>query len=311
MTLALSAALRDALEKWLATRGAVHGLAANTVAAYRADLLSHLAFMVAHLGEGGGVRVLRAVRIADMRAWMAHERAHQVSGRSLARKLSAVKNFYRWLSEREGFDATAILSIRAPKAPEKLPRPLEADAAMAIIDTAGEIAREDWISARDMAVLTLLYGCGLRISEALSLNMADAPLPDTLRITGKGGKTRLVPVIAPARDVVDRYAALMPFAREADAPLFRGKRGGRLSARQAQKVMEQGRLMLGLPKSATPHALRHSFATHLLNAGGDLRAIQDLLGHVSLATTQGYTAVDQVSLMEVYDRTHPRAGAGS
>lgn len=307
MTLALSPAVRDALEDWLQTCKSLRGLADNTVEAYRTDLTAHLAFMALHLGGEVGLAPLQRLRVADMRAWMAHERAREVSARSLSRALSAVKNFYGWLAERDGFDASAVLSIRAPKSPARLPRPLDADAAQRLIETAGETAASDWVAARDMAVLTLLYGCGLRISEALALNQSDAPLADVLRITGKGNKTRIVPVIKPARQAVDRYLTLMPFATEPEGPLFRGVRGNRLAARQVQKTMEQVRMMLGLPKTATPHALRHSFATHLLNAGGDLRAIQDLLGHASLSTTQVYTSVDQARMMEVFEKTHPRA----
>ena len=243
-----------------------------------------------------------------MRAWMAHERGRGVGARSLARALSAVKSFYRWLSDREGFEATAVLSARAPKFQKKLPRPLAPDAARAMIDTVELQAREPWVAARDTAVITLLYGCGLRISEALSLTCDDAPLPPTLVIRGKGGKERIVPVIDPARSAVDAYLAACPFPADAGAPLFRGVRGGALSPRAVQKVMERARLQLGLPATATPHALRHSFATHLLGAGGDLRAIQELLGHASLSTTQAYTAVDTARLMEVYDRAHPRSG---
>ncbi len=309
MTAALSPALRSALEEWLAACRALRGHADNTTEAYRADLLSHLGFMTSHLGGGVGLSALKNIRISHMRAWMAHEHARGVSARSLARALSAVRNFHGWLAECDGFDASAVLSVRAPRIPARLPRPLEVDAARAMIGTVGDQARADWIAARDVAVLTLLYGCGLRISEALGLNGSDAPLPDTLRVVGKGGKTRVIPVIAPARGAVDQYLALTPFAMEGTAPLFRGRRGGRLSPRQIQATVERARLMLGLPKSATPHALRHSFATHLLNAGGDLRAIQDLLGHASLATTQVYTAIDQARLMEVYDQAHPRAKA--
>lgn len=307
MTLALSPAVRDTLEDWLQTCKALRNLADNTIEAYRADLTVHLCFMANHLGGETGLGSLRTLQIADMRAWMAHERARGVSARSLARSLSAVKNFYGWLSERDGFDATAVLSIRTPKTPARLPRPLDVKAASQLIDAAGDMATTDWVAARDVAVLTLLYGCGLRVSEALALNQSDAPLPEVMRITGKGGKTRVVPVIAPARSAVDSYVTLMPFAPQPDGPLFRGVRGRRLAPRQVQKTMEQVRLMLGLPKTATPHALRHSFATHLLNAGGDLRAIQDLLGHASLSTTQVYTAVDETHLMQVYDKAHPRA----
>ncbi len=238
---------------------------------------------------------------------MAHERGRGVAARSLARALSAVKGFLRWLAEREGFDATAILAARSPKFRRKLPRPLDEDAARAMIETVGEQTQTDWIAARDMAVVTLLYGCGLRISEALSLTCADTPLPEVLRIRGKGGKERLVPVIPAARAAVARYQRLAPHPEMPGAPLFRGARGGPLSPRLIAKAMEQARMQLGLPATATPHAMRHSFATHLLSAGGDLRAIQELLGHASLSTTQAYTAVDTARLMEVYDRAHPRA----
>ena len=242
-----------------------------------------------------------------MRAWMAHLRRTQISSRSMARKLSAVKTFYRWLSEREGFEPTAVLATRAPKFQKKLPRPLSEDAARAMIDTVELQSTTSWQGARDAAVVTLLYGCGLRISEALGLTGADAPLPGVLRIRGKGGKERPVPVIAAARDAVDAYLRLCPHVLTASGPLFVGVRGGALSARLIQDVMAKARMQLGLPSSATPHAMRHSFATHLLAAGGDLRAIQELLGHASLSTTQAYTAVDTARLMEVYDKAHPRA----
>ncbi len=242
-----------------------------------------------------------------MRAWMAHERSRGLSARSLARALSAVKSFYRWLAEREGFDTTAVLSARAPKFSRRLPRPLDEGAARRMLETVEGQADRPWVAARDVAVVTLLWGCGLRISEALGLRGRDAPLPKALRIRGKGGKERLVPVIPIAREAVERYRALCPFEPEPDAPLFRGVRGGQLNARQVARVMEQARMACGLPASATPHALRHSFATHLLAAGGDLRAIQELLGHASLSTTQAYTAVDSTRLMEVYDKAHPRA----
>jgi integrase/recombinase XerC len=232
-----------------------------------------------------------------------------MSARSLARALSAVKGFTRWLAEREGFDPTAILAARSPKFRRKLPRPLSEDAAREVIGVMGTQPREDWVAARDAAVVTLLYGCGLRISEALSLTGAESPLPDTLRIRGKGGKERVVPALPAARAAVAAYVRLCPFpvADEPGAALFRGARGGPLNPRLIAKAMEQARLALGLPASATPHAMRHSFATHLLTAGGDLRAIQELLGHASLSTTQAYTAVDTERLMEVYEQAHPRA----
>ena len=266
-----------------------------------------LAFMTEHHGAPQGLAALERISVADMRAWMAHMRGTGLSARSLARKLSAVKSFYRWLAEREGFEPTAVLSTRAPKFRRKLPRPLAEDAAKRVIDTVELQSTEPWVAARDVAVVTLLYGCGLRISEALGLKGADAPLGRSLRITGKGGKERVVPVIDAARAAVDAYLKLCPHPMEPQAPLFRGVRGGALSPRVIQKAMAQTRAQLGLPSTATPHALRHSFATHLLSAGGDLRAIQELLGHASLSTTQAYTAVDTARLMEIYDRAHPRA----
>ncbi|MEM7472010.1 MAG: tyrosine recombinase XerC [Pseudomonadota bacterium] len=303
----ISPAARDALENWLAHIAALRAASENTIEAYRHDVLGFIAFISQHFGDQTGLKPLQKVRNTDMRAWMAHERGRGVAARSLARQLSAVKSFYRWFAERDGFEPTAVLATRAPKFQKKLPRPLAQDAAIAMIETVELQSSKDWVSARDVAVVTLLYGCGLRISEALSLKGRDAPLPEVLRITGKGNKERVVPVLAAARQAVERYRLSQPFELEPDAPLFRGVRGGALSPRLIAKVMENARHQLGLPATATPHAMRHSFATHLLEAGGDLRAIQELLGHASLSTTQAYTAVDTARLMEVYDKAHPRA----
>lgn len=303
----ISPAATDALAEWLTSIKALNSAADNTIAAYQTDVLGYLAFITRHFGEETGLAPLKRVQVRDMRAWMAHERGRGVSARSLARSLSAVKSFYRWLAEREGFDPTVVLSARAPRFQKKLPRPLAIDAAKALIDTVEMQSGKEWVAARDVAVITLLYGCGLRISEALSLTGADAPLPEVLRITGKGNKERIVPVIDAARVAVNRYLRACPHPPEPDAPLFRAIRGGPLRPRAIQKVMEATRLQLGLPATATPHALRHSFATHLLGAGGDLRAIQELLGHASLSTTQAYTSVDTARLMEVYDKAHPKA----
>lgn len=303
----ISPACRNALQLWLQGLRALDGASDNTINAYQGDLSSFLAFMTQHSGAPQGLAALARITTTDMRSWMAQERKAGTGARSLARRLSAVKSFYRWLAEREGFEPTAVLAARAPKFQKKLPRPLAEDAARAVIETVELQSNTDWIAARDVAVVTLLYGCGLRISEALSLTGKTAPLPSSLRILGKGGKERLVPVIAAAREAVARYIALSPYPNEADGPLFRGARGGALNPRQIQGAMAQARAQLGLPASATPHALRHSFATHLLEAGGDLRAIQELLGHASLSTTQAYTAVDTAHLMAVYNRSHPKA----
>ncbi|MHA1128120.1 MAG: tyrosine recombinase XerC [Alphaproteobacteria bacterium] len=295
------------LEEWLTRMSALHGSSPKTIEAYRRDVSGFLGFLGNHLGAPAGKSALAAVTISDMRAWMAFERNRGLSARSLARALSAVKSFYRWLGEAFKIEAAAVTATRAPKLKQRLPRPVSSDAAMALIDTV-EIQHENpWIAARDVAVVTLLYGCGLRISEALSLTRADHPLPEVLRINGKGDKTRIVPVLPAARQAVAEYLRLCPHTPPPDGPLFVGLRGKQLNPRMVQKVVEKSRLQLGLPATATPHALRHSFATHLLEAGGDLRSIQELLGHASLSTTQAYTAVNQARLMEVYDKAHPRA----
>lgn len=303
----LAPALGAALSDWLAQLSALKGGAANTIDAYRRDVARYLRFLSSHRGGAEGLATIATTPQSDLRAWMAEERARGLSPRSLARALSAVKGFTAWAADRTGRDATTVLAARGPKYRRKLPRPLSEDHAALMLSDIGEDASQDWIAARDQAVATLLYGLGLRISEALSLTGADHPLPPTLRIIGKGGKTRMVPVIPVAAEAVQAYVALCPFDLHKDQALFRGARGGPVNPRLIQGAMERARLRLGLPASATPHALRHSFATHLLSAGGDLRAIQELLGHASLSTTQGYTAVDAARLMEVYEKAHPRA----
>ncbi|WP_348540020.1 tyrosine recombinase XerC [Shimia sp. R11_0] len=303
----ISPAAQEALERFLAHKVALENVSDNTVAAYRRDVSDFITFMTMHRGEPQGLAPLKDIGVPDMRSWMAQARSSGIAPRSLARKLSAVKSFYRWLAEREGFEPTAVLAMRAPKFQAKLPRPLAEDAALQVLETVELQSQEDWVGARDVAVITLLYGCGLRISEALDLKGKDVPLPETLRIVGKGGKERLVPVLDAARAAMEHYISLSPHMVTEDGAVFRGVRGGPLSARVVQKTMQQTRQQLGLPASATPHALRHSFATHLLSAGGDLRAIQELLGHASLSTTQAYTQVDTARLMEVYNRTHPKA----
>ncbi|WP_374374516.1 tyrosine recombinase XerC [Tabrizicola sp.] len=293
--------------QWLSHLQALEGAAVNTIEAYRRDVARYLKFLATHRGGAEGIASVSRTAHADLRAWMAYERSRNLSPRSLARALSAVKSFTAWAADRSGTDATTVLSARGPKHRRKLPRPLSEDAAATMLDEIGADAHEDWIAARDTAIATLLYGLGLRISEALSLTAADHPLPETLRITGKGGKTRPVPVIPAAAEAVAAYVARCPYDLTPGDPLFRGARGGPVNPRLIQSAMERARLRLGLPATATPHALRHSFATHLLAAGGDLRAIQELLGHASLSTTQAYTSVDAARLMEVYEKAHPRA----
>ena len=303
----ISPAARDALQAWLDHQKSLKGAAENTLTAYSGDVGEFLAFMTEHKGETQGLGALSKITVSDMRSWMARSRSTGIGPRSLARKLSAVKAFYRWLSAREGFEPTAVLSTRSPKFTKKLPRPLAEDAARDLIEAVELQSLAPWVALRDVAVVTLLWGCGLRISEALGLKGDANPLPKVMRITGKGGKERIVPVVDAARDAVTAYVNACPFSLSDDGPLFRGVRGRALSPRAIQKSMASARMQLGLPATATPHAMRHSFATHLLNAGGDLRAIQELLGHASLSTTQAYTAVDTARLMDVYAKAHPKA----
>lgn len=295
------------LEDWLAQLGAVRGASQKTLVAYRRDVMNYLGFLGAHWGDAAGSAALGRVSTSDLRAWMAHERARGLSARSVARALSAVRSFHAWLGEARGLIAPAVTATRGPRVKPRLPRPVAPDAAKALIATVEAQSVEPWVAARDAAVVTLLYGCGLRISEALSLRQSAAPLGDMLRIRGKGGRERLVPVLPVAAAAVEAYRALMPFPPNPAAPLFRGVRGGELNQRHVQQMMANARMQLGLPSTTTPHAMRHSFATHLLEAGGDLRTIQELLGHATLATTQVYTGVDQARLMEVYAAAHPKA----
>ncbi|WBU59010.1 tyrosine recombinase XerC [Paracoccus albus] len=304
--LALTPAMADALAQWLQGEAAARDRSAHTITAYRDDTLAFLSFLGGHYGEGATPKSLASLKQIDMRAFAAAERARGLSARSLARRLSAIRSFLRWISDREGYDLSAALSTRGPKYQRSLPRPLAPDQARELLDHAGSHHAEPWIASRDMAVLTLLYGCGLRISEALSLTGAEWPMRESLTIRGKGGRERMVPVLPVAIDAIAAYLRLCPYPLEKDSPLFYGARGGPLRAGVLEGAMAKMRQSLGLPPTATPHALRHSFATHLLSAGGDLRTIQELLGHASLATTQVYTGVDDARLMEVYRNAHPR-----
>jgi integrase/recombinase XerC len=284
----------------------------KTVEAYERDLRQFLAFLTSHCGEPPTAALLSALEPRDIRAFMAARRMAGIGGRSLVRSLAGIRSFARHL-ERGGItEVSALSAVRGPKTPKSLPKPVSASAAKRMIDTdlrAGE-EREPWVLARDAAVLALLYGSGLRIAEALSLKRGDLPETgrgDSITVTGKGNKARMVPVLDRVLDLIAEYAALCPYDLPADGPLFVGAKGGPLSPRIIQLTMARLRGMLGLPDNATPHALRHSFATHLLSRGGDLRSIQELLGHASLSTTQIYTAVDTERLMEVYSSAHPRA----
>ncbi len=301
----LSEGASDLLERWLAQLSAVRQRSPKTVEAYRRDVAMYLGFLAGHQGGPMGLAALGNVTLAEIRAWMASERGRGLSSRSLARALSAVRSFYTWLDVAEGIDCAAIHVVRSPKLPTRLPRPVPEAGARAIVAAISADA-EPWVSARDQAALTLIWGSGLRISEALGLRQGDAPLGEVVRVTGKGGKQREVPVLPAARQAIEHYRRLCPHAPGRSDALFLGIRGGALNPRALQGAMAAARMSLGLPRSATPHALRHSFATQLLAAGGDLRAIQELLGHASLSATQIYTGVDESRLMEVYDQAHPR-----
>jgi len=281
----------------------------RTLEAYGFAAGRYIAFLERHRAEAMTVRSLAEVTAGEVRAWLAHLRGgdHPLSPRSLSQALSAIRTFHRFLDLRLDAPNAAIALVRGPRVKPGAPRPVTEDQARGLLaEPALDPDRETWESARDQAVLTLLYGCGLRISEALSLKRGDAPLAEELRITGKGAKTRIVPVLPAVRAAVDAYLAELPFALAPDAALFRAKRGGALSPRHVQATVQGLRGRLGLPASATPHALRHAFATHLLGAGADLRSIQELLGHASLSTTQRYTAVDAERLLTAYAQAHPR-----
>jgi len=298
-------ALRSQIAHWQRELGSVRRLAPNTLEAYGRDLDQFLSFLSGHVGGAVTLAVLRDLRGADIRAFMAVRRADSLGSRSLARVLSALKSFFRYL-EREGVVATEALNvIRTPKLPKSLPKALTVVEARSTITATAELEERPWVAARDMAVLSLCYGAGLRIAEALAVTRGDLDGP-SLRATGKGGKIRLVPLIDTVRRSIELYLELCPFKLWPEEPLFRGVKGGVLSPRLIQLRVVQLRSALGLPPSATPHALRHSFATHLLGRGGDLRAIQELLGHASLSTTQIYTAVDTERLLDSYRKAHPR-----
>ena len=303
--------LAAALVAWLQRLATERQLSARTVEAYGRDARQFLAFLGERFGAQPSIADFTDCAPADLRAFLAGRRAQGIDARSLQRALSALRSLARHIARDGGDAASALGAIRAPKAARRLPRPLSPADARAAATTApreGE-AREPWVLARDAAVLALCYGAGLRISEALSIRRADAPVgaAEAITVVGKGKKTRSTPVIAPVRKAVEDYLALCPYALKPEGPLFVGAKGGPLSPRIVQLAMQRIRGALGLPDSATPHALRHSFATHLLARGGDLRTIQDLLGHASLSTTQVYTGVDSTRLLAAYRAAHPRS----
>lgn len=303
----LSAPAAQLLGEWLGWLAHERRLARRTVEMYALDGGRYLAFLERHGGEAMTLDALTRIKAADMRAFLAERRREGACARTAALALSVVRSLHMFLAHRRDAPNPELRLVLGPKAPRPLPRPVTAKAAEAILDLAAEGENQAWIGARDTAVLALLYGAGLRISEALSLTEGDAPLGETLKITGKGAKDRIAPILPAVADAVEAYRAAHPFALAPHDRLFRGARGGPLRPELVQAKMRALRAQLGLPPTATPHALRHAFATELLGAGADLRVIQELLGHASLSTTQRYTQVDEAALGAIVDAAHPRA----
>ncbi|WP_417462532.1 tyrosine recombinase XerC [Kordiimonas sp.] len=296
----------DLVVKWQRYLKTERRASNHTLDAYGRDFSGFIQFLSKHHGGAVTASMLATQSVRDFRSYLAAKRGEGASARSTARALSTVRNFYRFIARSEGIENDAIKAIQGPKLPHRVPRPLTEDSARAVMETIGELADDDWIAARDTAIIALLYGCGLRIAEALAINMDQVPSGETMRIIGKREKERVVPVLPAVKDAIETYKALCPYVLKPDGPLFVGKRGARLNPRTVQATMQKVRALLGLPESATPHALRHSFATHLLSRGGDLRTIQELLGHADLKATQIYTEVDSARLLDVYDKAFRR-----
>ena len=305
--LSAAADVQEALGRWRRWLTMERRCSDHTVRNYLGDAARFLAFVTDHLGRPPSLNDLGSLTVADFRAYQAARAARGAASSSRARGLSAVRTLFRFLDRIGLLHNPALAVIRSPKLPEALPKPLTEVDARAVLDVAAELPGQDWVGRRDRALFAMLYGCGLRLGEALSLNRGDVPPGDTLTVTGKGGKQRMVPMLAAVRALLTDYLAACPYAGSGGSPLFVGARGGRLNPGVAERQMRRVRSALDLSETATPHALRHSFATHLLAAGGDLRAIQELLGHSALGTTQRYTKVDSTRLTAVYDAAHPRA----
>jgi len=293
--------------RWLAWLQHGRRRSPHTLRAYQTSALGFVAFLSAHLGAPVDAAALSALARTDLRAWLAARRATGVSPRSVARDLAAIRDFLRWAADAEGVAIDALAGLKGPRIKPGAPRPVGMGEARALIAAATDEASAPWIAARDTAVLLLLYGCGLRIGEAVGLPASVRPMGATISVTGKRAKTRIVPVLPVVAQAVETYARACPWPLPAAGPLFRGAKGGPLEAGMVRLAVRRARAALGLPDTATPHALRHSFATHLLARGADLRAIQELLGHASLASTQVYTDVDAARLLDIYRHAHPRA----
>ncbi|MCW5699518.1 MAG: tyrosine recombinase XerC [Rhodospirillales bacterium] len=297
----------EAFESWHRWLESERRAADNTTEAYERDVRGFLTFMARHLGAPPSLDDLGSLVAADFRSYLADLNGRGLARSSMARAMASVRGFFRFLERRELGHNGALRGVRTPKAPKPLPKALSVADALDVVDKIGNLSDDRWIALRDQALFLLLYGCGLRIGEALGLRRADLPVGDTLVVTGKGGKQRVVPLLPVVIEALHAYLDACPYFRDADDPLFVGARGKGLRAAVVQRQMKQLRVQLGLPETATPHALRHSFATHLLAGGGDLRTIQELLGHASLSTTQRYTEVDMARLAAVHRAAHPRA----
>ncbi|MFV3128821.1 tyrosine recombinase XerC [Niveispirillum sp. KHB5.9] len=305
---AAQADLLDAIDKWQRWLATEKGAAAATIRAYNIDLAGFLSFMAQYRERKPGLNDLGSLSLAELRAWLSDRAMDGAGAATRARSIAGVRNLFRWLDRNGIVHNPHVGALKAPKLKASLPRPLTAPDAATLLDEAAGLPDAPWVGLRDRALFTLLYGCGLRISEALNLNRDDLPPGSgSVRVLGKGSKQRQVPVLPAVHQAVAHYLAACPVPAPDDGALFLGSRGERLNASVARRQMQALRGQLGLPDSATPHALRHSFATHLLGSGADLRAIQDLLGHASLSTTQRYTDVDTEKLLAVYDQAHPRA----
>jgi integrase/recombinase XerC len=304
--LPVTASLAQGIAAWEQWLIAVKRASVHTATAYRIDLRHFLLFLSGHSGARIGFSHLNALEMKDIRAWLAQRSAH-FEAASTARALSTVKSFFRYLEKNGKVKNAAVFHIHGPKIKKSVPKALDAAQARSAMEAIGTQHEEEWVNKRDVALLVLIYGCGLRISEALSLTYQDIPAGDALTVTGKGNKQRMVPVLPVIREAIGEYVAACPFPFTDNAPLFLGKRGKALDPAIFQLQVRKMRYALNLPDSATPHAFRHSFATHLLSGGGDLRSIQELLGHASLSTTQRYTHVDKERLMNAYKNAHPRA----
>jgi integrase/recombinase XerC len=319
MTLAAEPAVESAISAWQAWLAHEKRTSPHTLSGYLRDLTQFLNFLNGHLGYAPGLQDLESLSTADFRGYLAEQSRRGLARTSIARAMSTLRNFFRFLERNNLARNTAIAGMRTPKVPHSVPKALSREEALEAVDAIADLSDKDWIGKRDTALLMLLYGAGLRIGEALDLNRDQMPRNDSLMVTGKGGKQRLVPILPVISDALGAYLDACPYGLDGDGagafsasdPMFVGARGGRLNAGVAQRQVRRLRALLGLPATATPHALRHSFATHLLAGGGDLRTIQELLGHASLTTTQRYTDVDEGHLTAVYHDTHPRARAGA